>query len=337
MPGTKVLFAGCARNCAPALPGVLRNVERMASLFSDAAFVFIENDSTDGTKAILRDWCGARGEARVYSYDGLGEFCRVRTIRLAKLRQQCLSLLRAEHAGATHYVVFDCDEVNAGEFDLDAVRRAVEFLDAEPERAGVFAGQDGPYYDLWALRHPELCPGDIWEELYDYAVAHQVSDEEAFGQTFRKRLFPLPRSAPPLEVDSAFGGLGLYKAASVLRNPRRYGGFKLKRMPYKSGWRELGWEVCEHVAFHAGLREQGERLFVLPFLVNTGPKEINPNPSIYQWLIFDPAEANPADIAVPPEGRNEACPCGSGKRYKHCHGALARPAVPEALKPLLAL
>ena len=21
-------------------------------------------------------------------------------------------------------------------------------------------------------------------------------------------------------------------------------------------------------------------------------------------------------------GRNEKCPCGSGKKYKHCHGAL---------------
>ena len=25
-------------------------------------------------------------------------------------------------------------------------------------------------------------------------------------------------------------------------------------------------------------------------------------------------------------GRNEPCPCGSGKKYKHCHGALAREA-----------
>jgi preprotein translocase subunit SecA len=25
-------------------------------------------------------------------------------------------------------------------------------------------------------------------------------------------------------------------------------------------------------------------------------------------------------------GRNEACPCGSGKKYKHCHGQLARDA-----------
>jgi len=26
---------------------------------------------------------------------------------------------------------------------------------------------------------------------------------------------------------------------------------------------------------------------------------------------------------VPRVGRNDACPCGSGKKYKHCHGALA--------------
>ncbi|MEK9134540.1 MAG: SEC-C metal-binding domain-containing protein [Pseudomonadota bacterium] len=25
----------------------------------------------------------------------------------------------------------------------------------------------------------------------------------------------------------------------------------------------------------------------------------------------------------PKVGRNEPCPCGSGKKYKHCHGKLA--------------
>jgi hypothetical protein len=30
-----------------------------------------------------------------------------------------------------------------------------------------------------------------------------------------------------------------------------------------------------------------------------------------------------AMIARPDRSRNDACPCGSGKRYKHCHGALA--------------
>ena len=37
------------------------------------------------------------------------------------------------------------------------------------------------------------------------------------------------------------------------------------------------------------------------------------------------AETDPATSAVPlPRvGRNEPCPCGSGKKFKACHGKLA--------------
>jgi preprotein translocase subunit SecA len=30
-----------------------------------------------------------------------------------------------------------------------------------------------------------------------------------------------------------------------------------------------------------------------------------------------------AAVQVPKVGRNDPCPCGSGKKYKHCHGKLA--------------
>ena len=32
--------------------------------------------------------------------------------------------------------------------------------------------------------------------------------------------------------------------------------------------------------------------------------------------------AQPAQRATPKVGRNEPCPCGSGKKYKQCHGKL---------------
>jgi preprotein translocase subunit SecA len=35
-----------------------------------------------------------------------------------------------------------------------------------------------------------------------------------------------------------------------------------------------------------------------------------------------PPAAAPFVRPVPKVGRNEMCPCGSGKKYKHCHGAL---------------
>jgi preprotein translocase subunit SecA len=35
------------------------------------------------------------------------------------------------------------------------------------------------------------------------------------------------------------------------------------------------------------------------------------------------ATAAPADDAEQPKvGRNASCPCGSGRKYKHCHGRL---------------
>jgi preprotein translocase subunit SecA len=40
------------------------------------------------------------------------------------------------------------------------------------------------------------------------------------------------------------------------------------------------------------------------------PTPLNPD--------FD--ENNPESWGNP--GRNDACPCGSGKKFKHCHGAL---------------
>jgi preprotein translocase subunit SecA len=47
--------------------------------------------------------------------------------------------------------------------------------------------------------------------------------------------------------------------------------------------------------------------------------EIEPRPS-------GPAAGGPATAPfvrpMPKVGRNEPCPCGSGRKYKHCHGAL---------------
>jgi len=52
----------------------------------------------------------------------------------------------------------------------------------------------------------------------------------------------------------------------------------------------------------------------------------------YQHADYDEALAGEADDvsaarqpaqAAPKVGRNDTCPCGSGKKYKHCHGKLS--------------
>ena len=41
-----------------------------------------------------------------------------------------------------------------------------------------------------------------------------------------------------------------------------------------------------------------------------------------QWIYTKAVRTGPAPVrAAPKVGRNDPCPCGSGKKYKHCHGA----------------
>lgn len=331
----KVIFAGCARDCEAMIVRVLANISRMSELFKECAFLFIENDSHDRTKEQIEQWCRKKTNARLISLDGLAAACTIRTIRLATARNHYLSLLRSEFHGYDYLFSLDCDEVTAAEINLDAVRSAIEFLDRDASHSGVFANSDGLYYDLWALRSPTRCPGDVWEELLDYALAHQVKDEEAYCQTFSKRIFSLSPDAPPLEVDSAFGGLGIYKVSSILRNKRQFVGHKIKVVRAEAfelggnGAKEFGWQCCEHVSFNAGFRELGEKLFILPFLINCQINEMPVHPSAWREKLFDPRliPGQTFDLQNHASwgkiGRNQPCLCGSRKRYKHCHGKFA--------------
>ena len=283
----RVVIAGCARNCAGFLPAVLSNIEAVAGLFSQAAFVFFENDSTDQTHEILSDWGRDRPNFHILSVDGLASSEPVRTKRLEVARNTIIEFVRIrELAAFDHLVLFDLDDVNSAPLDLGAVKRSVDFLSQTPDAAAVFANQLGTYYDMWALRHPELCPGDVWEDVFDWVVRHGASDEEAYAATFGRRVLSLPVGGQPLEVDSAFGGLGIYKMSFIARNPNPYLGYRMKLIDQNGATNLLRWQVCEHVHFHRGLRSLGGRLFVLPWLINAHTGAMNFPPSAWRSMIF---------------------------------------------------
>src|SRR5690349_21104828 len=110
-----VLFAGCARNCAQMLPQVLRNVGRIADMFSKVSYLFVENDSNDDTNRLLNLWCSAHPSAAVMSLDGLAACCPVRTMRLEIARNQYLSIARNKFSHYDYLLVLDCDEANSAD------------------------------------------------------------------------------------------------------------------------------------------------------------------------------------------------------------------------------
>jgi len=279
----KAVFAGCARDCAEALPRVLEKIEAMAAHFEAAAYVVVENGSSDGTRKLLERFGAGRPRFSLLDAALLDDLPR-RGQRLEMARNAIVEALRASSVlrGYDLMIAIDMDDANAQPQPLEGFSRSLDYLRAEAQCAAVFANQRGLYCDMWALRHPKLCPGDVWEEVSEYARARGLSDEDAFAATFDKRLFWIPVEDPPLEVDSAFGGLGIYKMPFVIGNPNPYVGTRVK----VDGGRLVRWEHCEHVHFHAGIRAQGGRLRILPWLINGANEGITFNPSAFRRLVY---------------------------------------------------
>ena len=81
-------------------------------------------------------------------------------------------------------------------------------------------------------------------------------------------------------------------------------------------------EVTEKLAVIRPLTEEEQQAMMEQMVAQSqaaAPSAAFPEPTVEAIEAgFDPA--NPETWGNP--GRNEACPCGSGKKFKHCHGAL---------------
>ncbi len=255
----RAVFAGAARNCSWFLPGVLRNVSRLAALYEDAAFVIAENDSEDETKSILRCWLRDQSHGHLIDLDGLAAVEQIRTQRIATVRNACLDFIFARtYRDYDYLVMLDFDDVNALPISIEGFLAAVNFLEENPASAGIFANQVSSYYDIRALRHANWCMDDCWKELADkprwmpagLAKIHYVY----------RRQFSIPANTQPIRVRSAFGGLGVYKMSKIL--DCRYDGLASD-----------GREVCGHVPFNQKICDQGGELYIHPKLLNQSPSE----------------------------------------------------------------
>lgn len=281
----KCVVVGCLKNSSVFLPSVFENLEKIAALFDEVSFIFIENDSLDPTKSVLAKWGQAQKSFKMFNLDGLDNYESNRTLRLEIARNAYISAIQQDKAfhHFDYMIVIDMDDRGAYPLNKDSMISALEFLEKKPEHAAVFANQPVKYYDLWALRHPQLCPFDFWHEVLSTAL-HVSSDQEAFDQVYNKVLKSIPIDMGPIEVESAFGGLGIYKICFVLNNKSRYIGHEYKYFIGESMvFSKL--QTCEHVSFHQGISSQGGQMFILPYLVNSD-QDTGFNPSAFRTIVI---------------------------------------------------
>ena len=125
-----------------------------------------------------------------------------------------------------YIVIADLDDVNDSLSNV-AVQSCWERTDWDV----CTANQDGPYYDIWALRHQLWSPNDCWE-MKRFLVSHGVDHSKAMQSAVFSRMIRIPKNSPWIEVDSAFGGLAIYRS-DCLRHAKY------------NGVSSSGYEVCD--------------------------------------------------------------------------------------------
>ncbi len=266
----RALIAGVARDCSQHLPAVFANLERISSTYDEVAFCFVENDSQDDTQALLVEFGRGRQNYNLFNLNGLGQL-PIRTLRLEYARNSYLAFARL-HPSVCDFddlVVVDMDDAAGHPLESTAIQSAQNKLAAQHDLAAVFANQRGLYYDLWALRAKDWCPDDIWLAMATATLNTGLSDDAAYTQVFAPRVRSLDPGSPPLEVESAFGGLGIYKLAALKSIAGTYHGAQMHIAPQAGGTLSLlRMQQCEHVPLHLALRAAGYRLVIDPSLIN---------------------------------------------------------------------
>lgn len=253
---SSVLIVGLARNCERHLPDSIANLIESFSSAKILKFLVVESDSEDRTEEFLKHMAL---EDKNFHYTSLGhlqEQHQKRTERLAFCRNYYLGLIKecSEYQDVDYVVVADLDGVN-NKLSAYSVESCWSRIDWDV----CAANQDGPYYDIWALRHPLWSPNNCWK-LAEFLMAHGQGRFESIFSAVYGRMVRVQPDAEWIEVESAFGGLAIYRTKA------------LENVSY-AGLTPSGEEICEHVSLHQQIREKGGRIFINPKMLNASVVE----------------------------------------------------------------
>lgn len=282
----KVVFAGCARDCSTHLPETIKNIRSYSKLFKESYTLIVENGSKDKTKEILNQ---NLNENDIFLFrEDLNQLPN-RGQRLESARNIIIDTIRDNEKlkNCDLFVVIDLDDVGTYKINDQDILKAVEFLFSKKKIGAVFANQLGTYNDMWTLRDQRYCKNDFWVEVLQLLIknknlAEQISKDnfiEVKKRIIDKKTFSFDVNMPPILVESAFGGFGMYKMKNVINNKQKYIGVQNIEVISKDKKKiKLKYQKCEHVNFNQGIVEQNLELYILPFLINRGYRELTFSP-----------------------------------------------------------
>jgi preprotein translocase subunit SecA len=234
-------------------------------------------------------------------------------MRLLDLSEEILQSIMDEHAPAN---------VHAEEWDLDTLRAAIK------ERFNFV-----PTIDEKSALDRELLTKSIWDELEKIVEARETEFSLPVVLYFARYFYLEEIDARWIEhlktMEALREGIGL----------RGYGQKDPKQEYKKEGFDifgemivVIGRNVCEKLYHMQVKREEPARVAAngggaapVPQMRSRAPRKVVESgggaPASSGGNGQGDGEARPVRRTEPKVGRNDPCPCGSGKKYKKCHGA----------------
>ncbi len=217
----KALICGVGKNVAQYLPRMIQSIESLAAQFKDYRIIIYENNSSDQTPKLLREWMQRNPKVIVFSEhvsnDMLLQRVKGKALRdQAPCRMELIAYARnkvLEEAMKNKYddysfvIMTDLDFARG--WEVNNVLQTFKIKTPwDCIAANGIVGR-GEHYDRYAFRDdqyplgPELTGEDFWVDA-------------------SKKLYLNPNSGLK-KVYSAFGGLAIYKRSSL--KPATYSGF----------------------------------------------------------------------------------------------------------------
>jgi hypothetical protein len=248
-----ILIVGCVKDCEKTIDDDIKKIYKSFKFFNSISWLLIESDSTDKTVRKLKH---INKNINNFEYISLGDLksrLPKRTQRIAYCRNKYLDQINnnPKYRNTDYVVIADFDGIN-NKITQEAVQSSWNYTGWDV----CTANQDGPYYDIWALRHKEWCPGD-W--LSEYKALSKLNKNDFYNmqKSLYSKMRKIPTNSKWIRVDSSFGGLAIYKKEI------------LKGTKYQ-GLDKYGQEICEHISLNLDLNKKGYKIYINPKLVNAG-------------------------------------------------------------------
>ena len=249
---SNILLAGPVRNVANTIEREVQTLMASLGNFHETHCFVVESDSSDDTVKKLEELNQAVPHFSFVSMGQLSKQLPRRTDRIALCRNAIIDAVATNPAFAKidYIAMADMDGMNS----LVTPEKIAQCWSVPENWDVITANQLGPYYDIWALRHPQWSPNDCWQQKN--ALESVIGDRPAENLSVTAKQAVLDPRAGLIEVDSAFGGLAIYRRDAFLSG--RYAGTD------QGG----GFDVADHIPFHAELRAKGYKIYINCALIN---------------------------------------------------------------------